>query len=316
MPPPNMRRRIPNRTAAPDIVFPLRESAILLIIRLITAKGITTQLSQPSSGMNATSIRMRETIPSIALISFSIAPIGVPVPFFNTILVNLGSNFSFVNVVKLFLLTTLVAGNSLFCMGYKVAVDSIDATTKERVRIITHKVGDADYHKFGKLSVVRKGDKYKIVFPFIQYTDVAQTYRDRRDEIIRKGTKINLKLGKRKTVTAETNVDINVIWHYGWNYRPFSFRSAGENNDRGDYGGATLIVDRSRAGFDRNDHQHTFYGLNWLIEFEFTHDDMLLLSRRKITDIYIVKNGRNIYLPLKNRQAAQIQHSIARILHK
>ena len=63
IPPPNINLSIPKTIATMHMVLPLREFTMLLKMSPRVAIGILIQLSQPSSGIKATSIMIKEMIP-------------------------------------------------------------------------------------------------------------------------------------------------------------------------------------------------------------------------------------------------------------
>jgi len=215
--------------------------------------------------------------------------------------------------------TALLLLNPSLAHGRKkvLVVDSLDAATHERVRVAKQTVGDIDYHKFGKLIVERKGDHYFITFPLYQAAPVPWGYFI-ESEIIPAGTKVVLKCGKTRWVSALTDQDTEVMWHYHWHYM---LVDNGIGPKRGD---VILFVDRSHEGFkfdyyERYNYDHGMpglFGLNWWVRYEFTHDDMMILRSRKITDAYIMMKTGKAEIPITGRQAAKIQSKVAAVLHR
>lgn len=62
MPPPKIRRNIPKIITKVHNDFDFGDSAILLLIKPINAKGITSQFNQPNSGKKANTIPNKQSV--------------------------------------------------------------------------------------------------------------------------------------------------------------------------------------------------------------------------------------------------------------
>jgi hypothetical protein len=185
-------------------------------------------------------------------------------------------------------------------------------------RVIEHYIGDHDYHQFGKVVMEQKGNNYSITFPLLLYTNpLSNPYED---DIMPKCSQIIIELDNGKVLKSETKQNTNSCWRYWWHYYGESLHARGGNTSiSGElyvykYQG-TLPHSISVNSVNMVPNNRDLYGLCWQTKFEFTPADMLLISKYRIVDAYITRNNVKIYLPIKRKQSARIQHSASDLLY-
>jgi hypothetical protein len=194
-----------------------------------------------------------------------------------------------------------------YSRGYRYSFDSIDTKSSERVRGIVEKIGDVDYRRLGHVIIKQTGRKYNISFPFLKYA--SPPYKGKlSDQQVPANTKIMIKLENGKVITAHTAQDAKV-------YRYYYANSYVDNlNDSRIYRlpNGTQI----NPAADKIDHVYTYNGRCWLLEFEFSREDMTAMSKKRIVAACANIGGENICLPIKNKQSVKIKQSISAIMPK
>jgi hypothetical protein len=219
---------------------------------------------------------------------------------------------SLMNKPVAIVLTTACLVGTLLSYGRTKADTDSAISGNARREVIKQNIGDADDHKFGKMIIEQIADKYYITFPLVQYLHEAQTSRHREDEVLPAGTTVTMNLGPGKVVHAATAQNISTYLHYRWISCPQENRGW-----RHVHYGSDITTEVSREGFAPGQAFNYYsdfpdlYALNWMVRFECTHDDMLLLSRRKITGAYITKAATKLFVPIKKRQSIKIRKSIS-----
>ena len=192
---------------------------------------------------------------------------------------------------------------------------------EKKSRITEHAIGDNNYHQFGKLTMEQNGNKYCMSFPFLQYTEAPRISDDLANDIIPKGTEIIIALDNGETVTSRTTEDTRVFWYYWYHYFHLLRKGQEINNNDPQQSNVhlthekipTYLYDNSVYNlYGRN--SFDLYALCWHIKFQFTEADMISLSKNRIIDAYITRNGAKIHLPIKPKQSSRIQHSASDFL--
>jgi len=209
----------------------------------------------------------------------------------------------------------LLCTTTCYAHKSKFIVDSIDAATNERVRVIEHYIGDADDHEFGQVIMERKGETYFITFPVLLLKDRDQPHNadEQADDIMPKGSEIILKLDNSKIIKAAIEQDNKALWYYWWHFDPRYYRPY-KIKPRFVVPPITKSPNKITPPYMEN--YGDLFGYNWMIKFEFTPADMLLMSRHNVTDAYIMKGSKKISLPIKNKQARRIRRSAKDLIHK
>ena len=212
------------------------------------------------------------------------------------------------------LLTIALMISSLACFGRKYLVDSIDGVSRERVRIAIEKVGDAEYRKFAPLCIEQKGSRYYISFTLLQYINTNP-----ETVTLPQGSVISFQCGPRKAVTTITQENNDVLWYCHWYSYPLppddGFHFEGE---RIRSQGSPRLVSSHKSFNDSPGYLTSVYdryALNWTVRTELSRENIQLLGRKKITEIYVMRNGIKLSLPITSKQAGKIQRCINSLLH-
>jgi hypothetical protein len=170
-------------------------------------------------------------------------------------------------------------------------------TPRHKTSVAEQNIGDHDYHKFGPVAIEQRDNKYYITFPVLLYTD--DNYYSDEDKVMPRGTKIILLLDDSEIVSAETNDNSKVRWYYTYNSYILDPLKVYD----------VRLPDQHYV-FPAVNRDHDNYGLCWRLTFEFTGRDILLLSKHRILDGYVLKGSKKIFLPIKHRQSVKIQRAI------
>ena len=190
---------------------------------------------------------------------------------------------------------------------------SMDTNNIENAVIIEQKIGNADFQKFGKLIIEKKGSKFYLTFPFFLYMNSLYYYSS-ADDTIRVGTTIYLALSDGEIIKSKTDRNTDFILHYLWRYNSY---------EAYDYPNLMALPSfRSYTWYDYNkipvlDNDENYYnvcGTSWAVKFEFTPSDMLALSKNRILNAHSIKSGQIVFIPIKKKQSKKIKKAISSLL--
>jgi hypothetical protein len=193
----------------------------------------------------------------------------------------------------------------------RYAVDSVDAVTGQRIRVIRNKIGDVDYHKLGEVILERHGDSYQITFPIVAYSSPPEFLIDKPSDIeMPAGSLFTLQLGNDTAMEKSIQQDTKVMWHYWLHYYVTHSRKRNSGPPAAD---VYIYHDKIPRQYYLTNNRD-LYGRCWWVNIDFTEQDMRQISKHSIHKAYVTLDGNNLYLPIKHRQATHIRKSAALLL--
>jgi len=167
--------------------------------------------------------------------------------------------------------------------------------------VINQKIGDADDHKYGDLTIEKRAGKYYLTFPLLQFMTAAD-FNDHTNDTMPAGIPVFLTLSDGESISSKTDRNTDFAMHYLW---PVHFHPGLDNY--------AWHYDKNKPTQTDIDHYY-YYATTWLAKFECTTSDMLALSKNRITNAHARKDGQIIFIRIKKNQSKKIKKSIAALL--